>query len=306
MNARRCQKLGSLLLVEDNAGDTRLLREMLVEAGLDPNVMAHVATIKEAEAHLADNILDIVLVDLLLPDARGLEGVLRVIAAAPSVPLVVLTGLDDELLALEALHEGAQDYLIKGQIDSRILIRALRYAIERKSLQVTTLASHGAAEVESKTAADESSTKLAFAAVARSAVESLQPSGAINGVGVRILLVEDLPSNQELACAILRRAGHLVDIANDGLEAVAAAELNAYDVILMDIQMPRMDGVSATRRIRDLPGPAGQTPIVAMTANAFPENVRAFRQAGMDGYVAKPFQQEELLFAATSNLRLRG
>ena len=122
--------------------------------------------------------------------------------------------------------------------------------------------------------------------------------------GVRILLVEDLPANQELASTILRRAGHFVEIANDGIEAIAAAEANSYDVIFMDIHMPQMDGVSAARRIRNLPGAAGQTPIVAMTADAFPEQVRAFRQAGMDGYIAKPFQQQELLFAASSNLRL--
>ncbi len=123
--------------------------------------------------------------------------------------------------------------------------------------------------------------------------------------GMRILLVEDLPANQELASTILRRAGHCVDLANDGIEAIAAAAANSYDVIFMDIHMPQMNGVSAARGIRDLPGAAGQTPIVAMTADAFPGQVRAFRQAGMDGYVAKPFQQQELLFAASSNLRLR-
>jgi CheY-like chemotaxis protein len=110
----------------------------------------------------------------------------------------------------------------------------------------------------------------------------------------RILLVEDLPMNQELACAILTRAGHFVATANDGVEAIAAVQAEAYDVILMDIQMPRMDGVSATRLIRQLPFPARNTPVIAMTANALPEQVRAFRQAGMDDYIAKPFKQQEL------------
>ena len=100
--------------------------------------------------------------------------------------------------------------------------------------------------------------------------------------------------NQELACTILSRAGHLVEIAGDGTEAVAAAEENSYDLILMDIQMPRMDGVTAARKIRQLNGPARHTPIIAMTANALPEQVRAFRQAGMDDYVAKPFKQQDL------------
>jgi CheY-like chemotaxis protein/HPt (histidine-containing phosphotransfer) domain-containing protein len=112
--------------------------------------------------------------------------------------------------------------------------------------------------------------------------------------GVRILLVEDLPINQELACIVLRRAGHQVDIANDGIEAVEAATNNSYDLILMDIQMPRMDGVTATKIIRQLDGPAGRTPIIAMTANSLPEQVRAYRQAGMDDHVAKPFRQDDL------------
>ncbi len=135
------------------------------------------------------------------------------------------------------------------------------------------------------------------------AVTPQKSSGPINGAGVRILLVEDLPISQEVACVILRGAGHMVDIANDGIEAVAAMEAHPYDLILMDIEMPRMDGFTAAGRIRGLPGPAGQTPIVAMTATAIPANIRAFRRAGMDGYVAKPFQQEELLFAASDASR---
>ena len=126
---------------------------------------------------------------------------------------------------------------------------------------------------------------------------------AVSAAAVRILLVEDLPSCQELACAILMQAGHIVDIANDGIEAVDAVQANSYDLILMDIEMPRMDGFTAARRIRDLPGPAGQTPIVAMTAVAIPERIRAFQRAGMDGYVAKPFRPEELLFAAVDASR---
>jgi DNA-binding NarL/FixJ family response regulator len=79
-----------------------------------------------------DHALDLILLDLGLRDAQGLEAVRRAHAAAPNIPLVVLTGLDDEDTAAVALHEGAQDYLIKGQIESRGLHRALRYAIERK------------------------------------------------------------------------------------------------------------------------------------------------------------------------------
>jgi diguanylate cyclase (GGDEF)-like protein/PAS domain S-box-containing protein len=124
-----------LLLVEDNPGDARLLREMLIEAGAHKTELTQAENMSEAEKLLAERLFDIVLIDLGLPDAQGLEAVRRARAAAPRVPLVVLTGLDDESLAAQALQEGAQDYLIKGQIETRGLLRALRYAIERKAME---------------------------------------------------------------------------------------------------------------------------------------------------------------------------
>jgi CheY-like chemotaxis protein len=127
----------------------------------------------------------------------------------------------------------------------------------------------------------------------RAAQEALQEM-KVAGAGADILLVEDLPINQELACAILRRAGHRVDVANDGAEAVEAVLARPYDLVLMDIQMPNVDGVTATRMIRQLPGPVSAIPIVAMTANVLPEQVREFRKAGMNGHVGKPIQQPEL------------
>jgi diguanylate cyclase (GGDEF)-like protein/PAS domain S-box-containing protein len=127
--------LKRVLLVEDNAGDARLLREMFNEAGSRDIEVTHVGCIGDAETHLAARPTDIVLLDLGLPDVQGLEAVRRAHAAAPRVPLVVLTGLDDEALGAQALQEGAEDYLIKGQIETRGLVRALRYAIERKIME---------------------------------------------------------------------------------------------------------------------------------------------------------------------------
>jgi diguanylate cyclase (GGDEF)-like protein/PAS domain S-box-containing protein len=124
-----------LLLVEDNPGDARLLREMFNEEGSHGTEMTYAPCMKDAEKCLSEHIVDIILLDLGLPDAEGVTAVRRVRAAAPRVPLVVLTGRDDEALAALALQEGAQDYLIKGQIDSRGLLRALRYAIERKTME---------------------------------------------------------------------------------------------------------------------------------------------------------------------------
>ncbi len=125
----------AVLLVEDNPGDARLLREMLSGESSHDMQLTQVECMSEAEKHLAEHAVDVVLLDLGLPDVQGLETVRRAQAAAPRVPLVVLTGLDDESLALRALHEGAQDYLLKGEIATRGLLRALRYAIERKSME---------------------------------------------------------------------------------------------------------------------------------------------------------------------------
>ena len=92
-------------------------------------------SLRAAEEHLAQHEVDIVLLDLGLPDAQGLGAVRRIRAAAPSVPLVVLTGSDDEALGAQTLQEGAQDYLVKGEVEPRGLVRALRYAVERKSME---------------------------------------------------------------------------------------------------------------------------------------------------------------------------
>jgi two-component system cell cycle sensor histidine kinase/response regulator CckA len=124
-----------LLVVEDNPGDARLLREMFIEQDSHNTELTHVVCMSDAEKHLAERKVDVILLDLGLPDAQGLEAVRRAHAAAPTIPLVVLTGLDDESLAVEALQEGAQDYLIKGRIDAHGLLRAVRYAVERKTLE---------------------------------------------------------------------------------------------------------------------------------------------------------------------------
>jgi diguanylate cyclase (GGDEF)-like protein/PAS domain S-box-containing protein len=124
-----------VLLIEDNLGDARLLREMLKERGVAYPALTHVASMGEAERHLAECDVDVVLLDMGLADSQGLEAVRRARAASPRVALVVLTGLDDEEVALEAMQQGAQDYFVKGQIETRGLLPALHYAIERKRLE---------------------------------------------------------------------------------------------------------------------------------------------------------------------------
>jgi signal transduction histidine kinase len=125
----------NVLLVEDNPGDARLLREMFSEDRSLKVELTCVGFMAEAEKYLAANAVDVVVLDLGLPDVQGLAAIRRARATAPGIPLVVLTGMDDEELAAQSLQEGAQDYLIKGQIEIRGLLRALRYAGERKRLE---------------------------------------------------------------------------------------------------------------------------------------------------------------------------
>jgi diguanylate cyclase (GGDEF)-like protein/PAS domain S-box-containing protein len=131
--------IDTALLIEDNPGDARLLREMFNEQGSRNTELTIVRSMAEAERHLSGHAVDIILLDLGLPDAQGVAAVRRAHAAAPRTPLVVLTGLDDESLAAQALQEGAQDYIVKSQIDTygttRGLLRSLRYAVGRKTLE---------------------------------------------------------------------------------------------------------------------------------------------------------------------------
>jgi two-component sensor histidine kinase len=122
-----------ILLVEDNPGDARLIREALNDSGARFE-LEHVETLGAALEHLAQSRPGVILLDLSLPDAHGLETFLRAREGARGVPIIVLTGLDDEELASLTVQEGAQDYLIKGELDGRFLARSIRYAIERAHL----------------------------------------------------------------------------------------------------------------------------------------------------------------------------
>ncbi|WP_175426406.1 ATP-binding protein [Azospirillum brasilense] len=113
----------------------------------------------------------------------------------------------------------------------------------------------------------------------------------------RILLAEDLAMNRELTVAMLLGAGHRVDTVADGRQAVEAVQRGVYDLVLMDVHMPDMDGHAATRAIRALPPPVGTIPILAMSASALPDEVRRCHAAGMNGHIAKPVDRSLLLDA---------
>ncbi len=125
-----------VLLIEDNPGDARLVKEMLIDTGANRFSLTHVGLIREGLSRLlGDRGFHLILLDLSLPDGDGLDAIRQVYAVTPHLPVVILTGLDDETVAIRAVQEGAEDYLVKGQMDSNLLARAIRYAIERKRAQ---------------------------------------------------------------------------------------------------------------------------------------------------------------------------
>jgi CheY-like chemotaxis protein len=135
------------------------------------------------------------------------------------------------------------------------------------------------------------------------AVAGVEAAGADDHVvdaGLKILMADDAAPNRELVTAILGGLGLALETVCNGAEAVEAARTGAYDLILMDVHMPVMDGLDATRAIRAMGGAAGRTPIIALTANVQPEQVLRCREAGMDGHVGKPIQISELLAALGS------
>jgi len=125
----------SVLLIEDNPGDARLIEEMLREDPATPFRLNRADRLSRGLELLSLKETELVLLDLSLPDSHGLETFSKVYAHSPKVPIIVLSGNDDQTLALFAVKSGAQDYLVKGKIDRELLLRAMQYSIERKRYQ---------------------------------------------------------------------------------------------------------------------------------------------------------------------------
>lgn len=148
-----------VLLIEDNPGDARLIQLMLADAAGDLFESEAVDRLDAGLKRLAKGGIGIILLDLSLPDSHGLETFTQLHAQAPGLPIIVLSGLNDTNVAVEAVHQGAQDFLVKGQVDGQLLARAMRYAIERKRL--TEQLGHYADELRTKNALLEADFNMA-------------------------------------------------------------------------------------------------------------------------------------------------
>jgi DNA-binding response OmpR family regulator len=123
-----------ILLVEDNEGDARLIRELLSEAGGGDFEITHVSRLTDALVWIEERGFDVIMLDLGLPDTQGIDTAIRIVESSPDTPLIVLTGLDDEETGVLAVQEGAQDYLIKGNVSPALLRRSIHYAIQRQDM----------------------------------------------------------------------------------------------------------------------------------------------------------------------------
>ena len=265
-----------VLVVDDHATNRRILEEILksweMEAELVESGSAAIAALEAAMQPF-----DIVLMDLMMPEMDGLETVamIRENEAFAQVPVLLLSSADRAGYSARSRSLGIARSLIKP-IKQSDLLEAIGAALEA----APPVETHDHAPRHSEAPEDEPV-----------AVESR-----------RVLLAEDGAINQQVAVRLLEERGHSVAVVNNGRAAVEQVAAQPFDVVLMDVQMPEMDGLEATAAIRRAEAQTGgHIPIVAMTAHAMKGDRDRFLAAGMDGYVAKPVRPHEL-YAAVEGL----
>jgi signal transduction histidine kinase len=202
-----------ILLIEDNPGDARLTQLLLEEASDFSFDLVHVTSFEQGMAALAGGGFDIALVDLSLGDSHGLETVRRMHQRVPLMPMIVLSGLEDETMAMATLQEGAQDYLVKGQGDGNLIKRSIRYAMERKRVEAQLIETKNSAEAASRAKTDF---------LANMSHELRTPLNAIIGFS-EILKQEPLgplghPSYRDYVRDVYESGVHLLRIINDILD----------------------------------------------------------------------------------------
>jgi two-component system, sensor histidine kinase and response regulator len=260
-----------VLVVDDNATNRLILREILTNWEMQATVAADAASALDAleRARVAGTPFQLVLTDVHMPDVDGFE-LTQKIKARPelqSTVIMMLTSGDGPGDVARCKEVGGAAHLMKPVKQSE-LFDAIVAALG--------VAPHGAA-------------------ARPSASEPVEPSAPAGIRSLRILLAEDSPVNQRLAIAVLSKWGHHVEVANNGREAVDKLEKGSFDLVLMDVQMPELDGYQATAVIREREARrGGHVPIIAMTAHAMAGDREECLAAGMDAYLAKPIRAGKL------------
>lgn len=250
-----------LLVVDDLEVNRDFLQRRLGAAGA---VVETVDSVDSALAALARADFDAIITDEAMPGGSGvhLASLVRADERWRDMPMVLASSRG--VLQITGDHQGL-DAVVHKPLRDAVLFSTLGRLLNR----------------------------LQDAAPVQEATESPGSAAAL-GRALRLLVVEDNAVNQQVALGVLRRLDHTVDVAGDGIEALEAVRQRPYDIIFMDVRMPRMDGLEATRRIRQLSGPAARTPIVAMTAGAMQGDEAGCLEAGMDGFLAKPIDRRKL------------
>ncbi|MCS7471523.1 response regulator [Stieleria sp. ICT_E10.1] len=255
------------LVVDDNLTNRRILEEILTNWKMQPKtVESGAAALSELSQATTDGRpYQLVLLDAMMPEMDGFELAERIHAdqRIDRCTLVMISSAARPGDADRCRELGILRYMTKPVVQSELLETLLDVFGERAA--------------QDRTSQPDS-------------VDQAEPS-----TGLKILLAEDGLVNQRVAVGLLQMRGHFVTIANNGKEAVDAVRNERYDVVLMDVQMPEMDGLEATIAIRELEQPNGRhTPIIAMTAAAMKGDREKCLQVGMDGYISKPIDPEQL------------
>ena len=254
------------LVVDDNATNRRLMTVLLGAWGID---VVAAADAEDAVRALGEQPVDLAVLDMVMPATDGLDLATMLHGVAPDLPVVLATSV------------GRRDVTADPRWGTSGVKAVVTKPIKASTLHTAVVTALG--------------TTVLQAAQDRGGAELDPELGSRHPL--RILLAEDNAVNQKLALRLLEKMGYRADVAGNGLEAIAALERQPYDLVLMDVQMPEMDGLEATRRILER-WTVGERPwIVAMTAEAMAGDRERCLAAGMDGYITKPIRVEELVQA---------
>ena len=258
-----------VLVVDDSATSRSILQEMLESFSFEVSLASSGEEgITELEAASKDKPFELVIMDWKMPGMDGIEASKRIkglksLSKIPPIILVTAYGREEVMQQVEQVE--LEGFLLKP-VNPSMLFDATMQAFGEAVPETSRIAQRHEQEAE--------------------AFKHIQ--------GARLLLVEDNEINQQVAKEILEGAGLVVTIANNGLEAVNAVEAGNYEAVLMDVQMPVMDGYTATREIRNLKSEIRNIPIIAMTAHAMAGDEDKSLQAGMNGHVTKPIDPDQL------------